>query len=310
MPLSFSVVIPLHNKRPHILRALRSALAQPEAVEIIVVDDASSDGGMEELAALDDKAGRIIPLRRTEPGPGGYAARNLGASHATASWVAFLDADDEWLPDHLGNLASLAEDHPEAAMLASGFLDQRPGQPRRPDRHSRAFAPLGRHAIGAEDYLRRSAQGRCPVWTSAMAVSRSALLVVGGFPEGRAVRGGDQETWLRLVLAGNHLAWSPQPTAIYHRDATNMVTTGSPPQLEQNCIWQTIDAELRSPRLPPVLLRQLSNRKVGEALFHRLRNGTLHLADLRWLYPGATPLMYAFFALACGIPRPVCRRFL
>ena len=64
----FAVVIPLYNKRPHIARALQSVFAQHEApAEIFVVDDASTDGGLDEVVRHRDE--RLKILRRPEPGP-------------------------------------------------------------------------------------------------------------------------------------------------------------------------------------------------------------------------------------------------
>ncbi len=106
---SFAVVVPLYNKRPHIGRALASIFAQTEApAEIFVVDDASTDGGLDEVVHHRDE--RLKILRRPEPGPGGYAARNMAVLRAQSDWIAFLDADDAWTPDHLATVrAAIAQ---------------------------------------------------------------------------------------------------------------------------------------------------------------------------------------------------------
>src|SRR5690242_1528127 len=97
----FSVVIPLWNKRPWIAATLASALAQSwRDFEMIVVDDGSTDGSMEEVARFDDP--RIRRLSQARQGPG--AARNTAIRAARHDWFAFLDADDLWLPDHLEEL--------------------------------------------------------------------------------------------------------------------------------------------------------------------------------------------------------------
>jgi glycosyltransferase involved in cell wall biosynthesis len=101
---SIAVVVPVHNKRPHINRCLTSILSQTRPIdEIIVIDDASDDGSVGEIAKFADE--RIRLLKRPVPGPGGYAARNLGILQAKSDWIAFLDADDAWNPSHIEKLA-------------------------------------------------------------------------------------------------------------------------------------------------------------------------------------------------------------
>src|SRR5262245_35254253 len=107
----FAVVVPLYNKRPHIARTLDSIFAQTEApAEIFVVDDASTDGGLDEVVRLSDA--RLKILRRSEPGPGGYAARNMAVLRAQSDWIAFLDADDAWAPDHLATVRTTLSQAP------------------------------------------------------------------------------------------------------------------------------------------------------------------------------------------------------
>ena len=116
----FSVVMPLYNKGPHVEAAVRSVLSQTVApLELIVVDDGSTDGGRERVAAIAHPAIRL--LTRKTPGPGGYAARNLGITDAEGDWIAFLDADDIWLPDHLAVLAAAIKRAPSAGVAATRF---------------------------------------------------------------------------------------------------------------------------------------------------------------------------------------------
>jgi glycosyltransferase involved in cell wall biosynthesis len=104
---SISVVIPTFN-RSHLLdRAIESVLNQTHAAaEIIVVDDASSD---DTSARMAEYAGAIPLLYiRLERNGGGGAARNAGIRRATGQYVAFLDSDDSWDPDHLRRLSEAA----------------------------------------------------------------------------------------------------------------------------------------------------------------------------------------------------------
>ncbi|MCP3460035.1 glycosyltransferase family 2 protein [Bradyrhizobium sp. CCGUVB23] len=96
---SVSVVIPIYNCTERIEGAIRSALDQaPRPLEIIVVDDASTDSfDRDAIAAIDPRI-RVI---RHETNRGGGAARNTGIDAARGELIAFLDSDDRWLPDKL-----------------------------------------------------------------------------------------------------------------------------------------------------------------------------------------------------------------
>src|SRR5262249_2548624 len=98
---TIAAVIPLYNKEPYVARAIASVLAQTRRVdEIIVVDAASTDGGLERIRAFQDP--RIRVLRRMDPRQRGLpATRNLGIQSATTRWIALLDADDRWHDDFI-----------------------------------------------------------------------------------------------------------------------------------------------------------------------------------------------------------------
>lgn len=94
-----SVIIPTRNRVELLRRSVSSALAQSEVeVEVIVVDDDSTDGTADMLAALnDDRLHALRPSNRRGLG----AARNAGIERAGSPWLAFLDDDDLWSPDKL-----------------------------------------------------------------------------------------------------------------------------------------------------------------------------------------------------------------
>src|SRR3981189_2761279 len=98
---TIATVIPLFNKEPYIARAITSVLAQTRPVdEIIVVDDASTDGSLEQVNAFQER--RIRVLRRMDPRERGLpATRNVGIRSATSRWIALLDADDRWHDDFI-----------------------------------------------------------------------------------------------------------------------------------------------------------------------------------------------------------------
>ncbi|HMF56232.1 MAG TPA: glycosyltransferase family A protein [Pyrinomonadaceae bacterium] len=119
--MKVSVIIPLYNKAGYVLRALRSISAQTfTEFEVIVVDDGSTDDGARVVAEYEDARVRLVS--QTNAGPG--AARNRGAAEARGEFLAFLDADDEWLPEYLEESLKLLEAYgAEVAAVTSGYFE-------------------------------------------------------------------------------------------------------------------------------------------------------------------------------------------
>lgn len=206
-----SVVIPLYNRGEYILRAVRSVQAQTHPpMEIIVVDDGSTDGGGDVVERLEDERVRLI--RQANAGECG--ARNRGIAEAEGDWVGLLDADDEWQRDFLERTVAVARDHPE---LVAVFTNLALGaQPRRP------LIPLSRPGGVIADYNRFFVETGAGASSSSILISRRALLDAGGFPQG-VRHGGDLDTWTRLGWLGA-MAYVPEVLATWHVDAAGRVS--------------------------------------------------------------------------------------
>ena len=114
-PPRVSVIIPAYNAAGHVRRAVDSVLAQSfQDFELLVVDDGSTDATRAVLAEYGD---RLRLLAKANGGPA--AARNLGLSHASGDYVAFLDADDHWKADKLQRQVDLLDTRPEIGFCST-----------------------------------------------------------------------------------------------------------------------------------------------------------------------------------------------
>ncbi len=112
--LRVSVIMPCHNAERWIGEALRSAAAQTQPPhEIIVIDDASTDDSHAQIAASG------VPVKLLSANcRNAAAARNIGIRAATGDWIAFLDADDVWYPQHLERAAHVLQNGQDVAFMA------------------------------------------------------------------------------------------------------------------------------------------------------------------------------------------------
>ena len=186
-PVTVSVVIPTHDRGRVVVEAIESALAQTHPpLEVIVVDDGSTDDTAERVGRLRDA--RVRYLRR--PHAGVSAARNAGIAAATGDLVAFLDSDDLWKPDKVeAEIAALAR-YPSAGGVFSD-LEKVDGATFVPSfmRRTRVFSRLLAERAYREGLL-LSARAlylcllqEVPIKTPALTVRRSALERAGGFNE-------------------------------------------------------------------------------------------------------------------------------
>jgi len=200
-----SVIIPTWNRAATVIPAIESTLRQTHApLEVLVCDDASTDDTEERVRRMSD------PRVRWLPGPrGGRPAipRNRGTAAARGEWLAFLDSDDEWLPDKLeaqlhavgksGRLASCTN----AWRVVEGVRQPMPLLDRPPP-------VLGLDAMLA---------GNIVVCSSAL-IHRSLVPLIEGFPEAKLFTAiEDYALWLR-VSALTQFDALPTPHVLYRDD--------------------------------------------------------------------------------------------
>ena len=199
--IEVAVVIPAYNRERLIGRAVSSALLQSHApVEVVVVDDGSSDG----TAAAAEACGARVVRQANSGRPG--IARNVGAATVDAPWIAFLDSDDEWLPHHLETLTSHVE--PDLVLIAS-----------------RARSVPGGGMIGHASSSPVTISPDTLLWPdnplspSTAMVRADALRDTGGFPDHPL--GEDLYFWTRLAAVGRGIVL-PDVTALYHEHGSQI----------------------------------------------------------------------------------------
>ncbi len=164
-----SVIIPVYNKELYVARAIESVLNQThDNFELIIVCDPCTDNSP--YIAREYKDSRISIYHRNVAGPGGYAARNLGVSKSTGQWIAFLDADDEWMPDHLEQVCALHEKYPEipVIVLSSHIVENKV---KRRDPFSRVWN-VDEQIFSFEDYLKNSYKIYKSIHTNTITIKR------------------------------------------------------------------------------------------------------------------------------------------
>ena len=245
---SVSVVIPLYNKGPHIARAIQSVLDQTQQdFEVIVIDGGSTDGGPAIVRSIKD--GRIH--LHEQVGSGVSSARNEGVSHARADFIAFLDADDEWMSDHLETLLRLNKNHPDAGAYATAWLIQTSvAAIKKPNFHAIPGKPwegLIPNYFRSAEFAFLPELGFSPVWTSAVGVPKRILEEMKGFKT-EVWWGEDTDLWGRIALK-YPIAFSWDGMSIYHVDATNRISDRTEPVSEHIFAFSAQNA-LRAGEVP------------------------------------------------------------
>jgi glycosyltransferase involved in cell wall biosynthesis len=217
--IKISVIVPLYNKSAYVRRALDSIAVQMFSnFEVIVVDDGSTDGGQDIVASYPDPRFRLI--RQINSGPG--AARNRGAAEARGEFLAFLDADDEWLPTYLEDSLGLMEDSgSRCASVTSGYIDYPSGRSLEQMWRRRGITE-GRHRLLPETVPALAVHMLAYMSPWSTIVRADVFRKWGGFYErDRCVYAEDAFLWLKVLL-NETVAFSLAPLALFHREASGL----------------------------------------------------------------------------------------
>jgi glycosyltransferase involved in cell wall biosynthesis len=197
---SFSIIIPAYQAAAFIADAVESALAQTVTPhEVIVCDDGSTD---ELTKALRPYSKRITLLRKEHGGAA--SARNVAARSASSEFVAFLDADNLFLPEYLEAVGELAAMRPDLDILTT-------------DAHLELDGEIyGRYYRGKARFIvedqRRGIIHQHFIFGNA-AFRRQALLAVGGYDE--TVLAEDTDLFLRMILGGSRAGLVDEALCVY-----------------------------------------------------------------------------------------------
>lgn len=214
----FSVVIPAYNCAAYLGEAIRSALGQTigrDHVEVIVLDDGSSD----DTPAVAQSFGEAVRFVQLNHG-GVSKARNAGIDLAGGKYVAFLDADDYWLPERLERVFSLFQNRADFFVNTEFFIEVEGRRQETPYYKSRSLACLfDLDAAGQFDFAIEDNFISCMV-----IAPRKILVDAGGFNS--ALRyGEDWDLWLRLLDAGYPVRLVREPSAVYRYQRPGATTT-------------------------------------------------------------------------------------
>jgi glycosyltransferase involved in cell wall biosynthesis len=227
-----SVIMPAHNSELYIEDAVRSVLGSGEPdVEVVVVDDGSTDGTAAAVRAIDDSRINLITIA---PSGGPARPRNVGIAHARAPFVAMLDSDDILKPGRLGASVDILERCPTAGFAFSNFERMDPDGNIFETSFSYAypvFRSLESHPAGGDWRLipqKELARGLLYenfIGTSGVVMRRQLVNELGGFDE--TLRNGDDlDLWFRLAHCCD-AAYSPS-LAYSYRILANSVARGPP----------------------------------------------------------------------------------
>jgi glycosyltransferase involved in cell wall biosynthesis len=303
-----SVIVPLFNKTDYVSRALTSISGQTFAdFEVIVVDDGSTDGGPDVVAGHRDSRVRLLSQQNSGPG----AARNRGVEQSHGALLAFLDADDEWLPHYLASsVAGMDGGGARHAAHTCAYFDEPSGVDSSAMWRNRGFVP-GICQVDkdtpAETLLHRVAfMSPCTTVARADVVRR-----LGGFYERNCRYAEDAYLWLQVLL-NYPVSFSLESCVRVHRNASHLSAAGR--------VFRPLEPFLDSPdevraecpeALRPVLNQFLAIRAFKTAsawsywgrwmaarqLIRRFRVPSAHKLPFYWLAQGAaTP-----FGAAAGV---------
>lgn len=222
--IQISAVIPAYNAEKYIARAIVSVLRQSRpADEIIVVDDGSTDKTAQIVRSFGGKV-RLI----SQSNAGVSAARNAGIRAAKGNWIAFLDADDEWLPDKLQLQTELLMKHTDLVWTTGNFIECLCDENRVAE-----YTPVStciRYLKGKDYYNSYLFAVQLYEWghTNCMLIQKTVLEKIGLFCTDLPIAE-DIDLWLRIAYRHPKVGFTSRPLSIHHLLESNTLMTSKYP---------------------------------------------------------------------------------
>ena len=291
-----SVVLPCFNAEATLERALASIAQQNyRHLEVIAVDDGSTDRTPDILESRADVVQRVIRLPRN---CGAAAARNAGLARAQGEYVAFLDADDEWLPGKLSRQVIAIAPHPRMTFVSC---------------NARVIDAANKSATPAFQDLLPETPGQAWkvlladtfVWTPTVLARRASLMEVNGFDESLVIAE-DQDLWIRLALLGE-VGFIDEVLAVIHERPGSLSSAGAQLILDNTLAMVLRHVQLQRRRLTSRETRRILGRRytrIGRNVYPQLpfRGGMLLI---RAMLSGYRPFENLGYLLRAS---PVARR--
>lgn len=211
----FSVVIPLYNKQNYIKETIKSVLNQTfQDFEIVIVNDGSKDDSVKVVESIQDDRIKLLHQKNS----GVSVARNKGIKEAKADYVAFLDADDLWLPKFLQTIYELIQNFPDAGLYATAYKKRK--------ENGEEFGiniqalPSKEYEDYLPNYFESIVKGDNLVWSSATCIPKKVFIENDiWFPVGEKY-GEDQYVWARVAMKFA-IAYSTKICSLYKIEAEN-----------------------------------------------------------------------------------------
>lgn len=245
----FSVIIPLYNKRDYVVRAINSILAQSYTkYEIIVIDDGSTDGSLEEVESIKNSKIRVFH----QSNAGVSVARNAGVRKSEHDYVVFLDADDVWLEGLLSELNILINRFPTAGIYGvNNYFEYANGK----IIYENYNGLFNNKKIGIiKDYFGIfSKYGKSPFCNSGCCYPKHVFNEIGGYKAGVRLTE-DSDLWCRIAFKYD-IAYSAEPLITYHMEtAGNTHHVFEPKDFE---VSVTLNKALMSNSIKPNLVKSV-----------------------------------------------------
>ncbi len=214
----FSVIIPLYNKEAYIIETLNSVLKQDfNDYEIIIINDGSTDNSLNIITNLNLKN----VLIHSQKNNGVSVARNNGIQLAQGKYIAFLDADDYWFPNHLNELHRAITAFPKHSIFCNNYKREVKKNKFKPNKFSFLPKPSAEKLYIIDNYFKSSLIADI-AWTSAVCIKKELLLKDFLF-DPYIMTGQDTDLWIRLGI-NNSFIFNNIETSAYLKYIKNTLS--------------------------------------------------------------------------------------